>query len=210
MLVTRDLGACLLFIASLAACAEKQPFEQAMGLDVNVESIPSGAVVTENETTVGTTPTRFELQDKAEHVLVLRKDGYHPFEVKVNGAEVAKTAGGTFSVGLAPQNMQAASVSVDDPNQLMRAAREALNMGNAADAVQFYRRVIALAPAQGPGYKGLGIAYTKLGKRREALDAYRQYLLYAPDAKDAKEVEAIVNKGTAGIDIPPPKPEPGF
>ncbi len=199
-----------LALGVVMACAPRQTFEQAVGLDVSIDSLPTGAVVTENEKTVGTTPAHLDIRDQADHVLVVQKDGFHPAELKVSGKDVEKAGGGAVAVALAPQTFQSTSLSLDDAGQLSRAAQELVKNGDADDAIQYYRRVIALKPAYGPPYKGLGICYTKLGKRNEALDAYRQYLLYAPDAPDAKQVEAIVSKATGGIVIPPPKEEGGF
>jgi tetratricopeptide (TPR) repeat protein len=203
-------GSRLLSLAVLVlGCAHKQPFEQAVGLDVSVESLPPGAMISEGEKPLGTTPTNVDLQDpNVDHILVIQKDGYRPAEVTLRGADIRN--GGAVQVALAPEGTKAETISFDDAETLLAAGQSVLAKGNPADAEQFFRRVIVLKPANGPAYKGLGIALGNLGKKKEALDAYREYLLYAPDASDAKRIQEIVNKGSAGIDIPPPKEERGF
>jgi tetratricopeptide (TPR) repeat protein len=150
------------------------------------------------------------VKDEQEHVLTVHKDGYHPAELRVNGQEIHQAGGGYLAVALAPASFEATSIRADDVGQLDRAARELSAKGNPSDAIEFYRRVLKLKPSHALAHRGIGICYAKMGKREESLNAYRQYLLYAPDAPDAKKVQEVLDKASGGIVIPPPKEESGF
>jgi tetratricopeptide (TPR) repeat protein len=208
---TRRIGRLpVVCIATVLGCAAHQSFEQAVGIDVSIDSLPHGAALVEGGNAIGTTPARYSLNDEADHVLTLQRDGFHPVEITVNGAKMKAAGGGDFFVAMAPEDFVGTSVSATDAKQLAHAAEALLKKGNAADATQFYKQMIVLQPGAAPPYKGLGICYSKLGNKKEALDAYRKYLLYAPDAADAPRIREIVEKAAGGIVIPPPKEEDHF
>lgn len=193
--------AVVLAAAIATACAKKQSFAEVMGVDVAIESVPPGALVTEGERTVGTTPTRIDVQDRQTHRLAVQRPGFHATEIVVDGAEAAAQGGGLVVVALAPESFEARRIDANDAGQLVRAGSELVARGRAADAIPFYRRALAIAPENAPAWRGLGSAYAKLGKRDAALDAWRQYLLLAPPGKEADAVRKIVEKSTTGFTI---------
>jgi Flp pilus assembly protein TadD len=52
------------------------------------------------------------------------------------------------------------------------------------------REAAELWPQHAPAFRGLGLASERLGRREQALAAYRRYLELAPLAPDADEVRA--------------------
>src|SRR5579863_1867097 len=161
---TRRIGRLpVVCIATVLGCAAHQSFEQAVGIDVSIDSLPHGAALVEGGNAIGTTPARYSLNDEADHVLTLQRDGFHPVEITVNGAKMKAAGGGDFFVAMAPEDFVGTSVSATDAKQLAHAAEALLKKGNAADATQFYKQMIVLQPGAAPPYKGLGIGYSKLG-----------------------------------------------
>jgi len=63
-----------------------------------------------------------------------------------------------------------------------------LSAGDAAGAVAAYQEAVRLAPADSTAYRGLGLAYEKLGKTNEAVAALLSYLKLAPNARDRERV----------------------
>jgi regulator of sirC expression with transglutaminase-like and TPR domain len=53
----------------------------------------------------------------------------------------------------------------------------------------------------------MGICYAKMNRRQEALRAYKNYLLHAPDAPDAPKVQEMISRAEGDITVPPPKRE---
>jgi Tetratricopeptide repeat len=59
-----------------------------------------------------------------------------------------------------------------------------LSAGNAAGAIAAYEEVVRLAPSDPDGYRGLGLAYEKLGKTNEAVAALASCLKLSHRARD--------------------------
>ena len=62
--------------------------------------------------------------------------------------------------------------------------------GQAAAAVELFNQSLTVAPRHSFTYRGLGLAYEKLGRRALARAAYERYLLLRPAAPD----RALINK----------------
>ena len=56
-------------------------------------------------------------------------------------------------------------------------------------AIGFYQRALQSHPDDAQGWYHLGYALKERGKKREAADAFKNYLAKAPDAKDKKDIE---------------------
>lgn len=61
-------------------------------------------------------------------------------------------------------------------------------------AVREFREATLVAPWHAPAYFNLGVALEKSGKSREAIQSYQRYLLAAPQAPDAAQVEKRIYK----------------
>jgi predicted Zn-dependent protease len=76
---------------------------------------------------------------------------------------------------------------------------EVLRQGGADEdrvkAEQHYRRAVVALETYAEPYKALGLLYMKQGKKQEAHEAWRRYLLLAPQAPDRKHVEHELQKG---------------
>lgn len=76
---------------------------------------------------------------------------------------------------------------------------EVLRQGGADEdrvkAEQLYRRAVVALETYAEPYKALGLLYMKQGKKQEAHEAWRRYLLLAPQAPDRKHVEHELQKG---------------
>ncbi|MFH0732348.1 MAG: tetratricopeptide repeat protein [Candidatus Omnitrophota bacterium] len=57
------------------------------------------------------------------------------------------------------------------------------------DAAKEYEKALLLAPWLAQGYYNCAVAYKSAGKLQEAIDAFNFYLMAAPDASDAQEVQ---------------------
>jgi hypothetical protein len=87
-----------------------------------------------------------------------------------------------------------------DPKLLER-AREAyhrgnwsLFVGNSNGAVDAYRDTLKIYPGYIAGYRGLGLAYEELGKKKEALDALRNYVKTVPAARDVPLIKKRIDR----------------
>ena len=60
--------------------------------------------------------------------------------------------------------------------------------GNAAGAVDAYQEAVRLAPSDPVGYRGLGLAYEKEGKNKEAIAALVSYLKLSRHAHDREVI----------------------
>jgi tetratricopeptide (TPR) repeat protein len=63
-----------------------------------------------------------------------------------------------------------------------------------ADAASEFERAIRLAPWWAEAYRGLAMAREKAANYQQAIDTYQFYLLAAPSATDAKEVQSKIYK----------------
>lgn len=203
--------AIVLSISALAGCAaEKLALNEVARPEIVIESIPRGALVTEGATELGATPLVFRAGSAtSEHRLTLKRDGFLPQEISVAGAEVAAHSGQRLYVPLRPASWDAKSkpIDPDDAGQLVRAGADLAKAGKCPEAIPFFRRVAQIDPRFAAAHKGLGTCYAKLGRRADAVNAYKQYLLYAPDAPDVEKVREIVSRAEGDIDLAPANKE---
>jgi tetratricopeptide (TPR) repeat protein len=62
-------------------------------------------------------------------------------------------------------------------------------MGQYDKAIAFYQRALSASPDNAQAWYHLGYAWKERGKKREAVNAFQNYLAKAPDAKDKKDIE---------------------
>ena len=72
----------------------------------------------------------------------------------------------------------------------LRRGRAALERGDAALAVRELEATVELRPTMPAPWKELGRAQLALGHEREAIQAFRHYLVVAPQAGDAPAVRS--------------------
>ncbi len=71
-------------------------------------------------------------------------------------------------------------------------AVEALRRGDTASAIDKLQRCVEMEPGNALCHRGLGIAFARAFRSREAVQAYRRYLEVAPTAPDAQQVEKLL------------------
>ena len=59
-------------------------------------------------------------------------------------------------------------------------------------AIDEFKKAVELDATFGLAHRSLGVAYASQGKGELAIKEYKTYLKISPDAKDAKQVEALV------------------
>jgi tetratricopeptide (TPR) repeat protein len=62
-------------------------------------------------------------------------------------------------------------------------------MGQYDKAIAVYQRALAAKPDDAQAWYHMGYALKEKGKKREAAEAFKNYLAKAPDAKDKKDIE---------------------
>ncbi len=62
------------------------------------------------------------------------------------------------------------------------------------DALGEYKKALDVDATFALAYRGLGVTYARQNKREKAIESYKAYLRLAPDAKDANQVRAIIQK----------------
>ncbi len=72
--------------------------------------------------------------------------------------------------------------------RLAQEAQKALLRGRLAEAIQTYQRATHADPRHGPAWRGLGLAYERMGRAPEAIDAYERYLEGDGAAADAPQI----------------------
>ncbi|HUB09686.1 MAG TPA: tetratricopeptide repeat protein [Myxococcales bacterium] len=193
-------SACLL----LAACAGPQKISTAdLSSDLQLQSMPTGAVVTESGRAIGKTPLWLTLQANRGYSLTFSAPGYASRTVGGTREELLHLGGGQLGVVLVPQGLTLRTPpSFDRPDALASIAIELEHRRAWAQAIQFWIRVVQLQPRNARAHRGLGSAYAKIGKDEDAIREYEQYLFLAPDADDAERVRHAVDAFRGGIDMP--------
>jgi tetratricopeptide (TPR) repeat protein len=69
-----------------------------------------------------------------------------------------------------------------------------LRQGKPLLAVESLERCLAKAPRFAPAYRALGAANLALGRKSQAVEAYRQFLVLDPTHPSAAEVESIIDR----------------
>ncbi|HCF62581.1 MAG TPA: hypothetical protein DFS52_31905 [Myxococcales bacterium] len=189
--------------------AEKVSLAKVAPPEVILETVPAGALVSEGDKQRGSTPLVFSADDAtAIHQLSFKAQGYHAEQMTVSGQDVVQHKGERMLLVLRPDAWAAseAAIDPDDLGRLGRAGTTLSRTDRCPEALQFFKRMAQVDPRSGAAYKGMGICFAKMNKRHEALQAYKSYLLVAPNAPDADKVREIVSRAEGDIDIPGRKP----
>ena len=76
----------------------------------------------------------------------------------------------------------------------VRRGEDALEQGNADDALASFRAALENEPTIAVAFRGLGMAYAMQGHDAEALQAYDKYLRLSPKAPDAPEIRKSIRE----------------
>ena len=75
-----------------------------------------------------------------------------------------------------------------------------LFIGNSNAALDAYRDTLKIYPGYIAGYRGLGLAYEELGKKKEALEALRTYVKAVPAARDIPLIKKRIERLERSLD----------
>ncbi len=75
-----------------------------------------------------------------------------------------------------------------EAQKLFRQGLQQLMRGNASAAIVQFNRSLEKNPRFAQAYRGMGLAYQKLGRKTMARAAFRRYLLLNPKARDAAAI----------------------
>jgi Flp pilus assembly protein TadD len=94
----------------------------------------------------------------------------------------------------AAQAEPAAKKPVEDIQPLLKQAASAFALGQSAEALAAYQRIVKIAPREAAAWRGLGVAAARLDRRAEAVRAFTRYLDLNPHAPDAARVRDQMEK----------------
>ncbi|MHB8417875.1 MAG: tetratricopeptide repeat protein [Myxococcales bacterium] len=188
----------------LCACAGPRKISTAdLSSDLQLQSIPDGAAISEDGRAIGKTPMSLTLTAGRAYSLKLSAPGYAPRTVGGTRESLLRLGGGQLGVVLLPQGFSLQSPpSFDHPEGLAAIAVELEHRKAWGQAIEFWLRVAQLDPRNPRAHRGLGSAWAKLGQDEKAIREYEQYLFLAPDAPDAERVRHAVDSYRGGIDLP--------
>jgi tetratricopeptide (TPR) repeat protein len=191
-------------LAVLAACAGPQRISLAdLASDLQLESLPTGAVVTLDGQSIGKTPMSLTLAAGKDYDFNFSTEGFSPRSVGGTREQLLHGGSGVLGVVLVPTGfVSGPPPSLDGANALAAVATELGRRKAWGHAAEFWTRVLQIAPQDARAHRGMGSVYAKLGRDEDAIREYERYLFLAPDAPDADRVRAAVDSFRGGIDLP--------
>ncbi len=191
--------------AAILGCAsEKMAVNEVAPPEVLIETAPNGARVIRDGVELGSTPWLLKVANAAGTIVVeLHRENYLGQTLKIPADEVVKGKLPRVVVPLRPGHWDARGrpIPMDDAAQIARAGAEVSKTGRCDEALQYFRYALQLDPRTPSAHKGMGICYAKMGERTKAVRAYKQYLLFAPQAPDAPKVQKIVSEAQGDIEL---------
>lgn len=184
-----------------AACAGERPsLRDVAPPELYLEVLPRHARLQLDGVDLGTGSRAVPAPPAGEHLLAAGADGFEPLERPLPPGSLD---GVRFGVALRPEGFGASRrLELDEPAGLAAAAAALGRSGRHRDALDYAARAAALDGRNALAQRALGDALAALGRRDEARAAWGRYLLLAPDAADAAEVEARMGAGRATFDVP--------
>ena len=192
----------LVALAACAACAhDKQSWSEVSAPEAYLDVLPTVATVEVDGAVKGQGPMSVAVPDKAGRLKVkISADGFAPVELDLSGEQAA---GAHVGVVLPPTGFGAArGLQWDDVKGLTVAAQVLLKADKAALAVEYLVHAVNVDKNHAPAHRTLGKAYLKLGKQKEAMGQYEEYLSLTPDAPDAKAIRDALAKAKGDLTIP--------
>jgi PEGA domain len=195
--------ASVVVLATACASEQKATWADVQPPVVYLETLPVGAHVAVDGTSVGLGPLAFPVRDGARtYVVRVTAPGFEPLEISLVGS---KAAGARLDLVLRPEGFGSQrKLEAGEPAGLLQAAVALLRANRPKDALAFAKASI-LAGDSPQGHKVAGQAYRKLGDRGQAVKEYTMYLSMAPDAPDRKAIEEAITATSKDIDMTPAK-----
>ena len=66
--------------------------------------------------------------------------------------------------------------------------------GDTTGALSTFKEALASNPGYPPTWRGIGLVYEKLGRRSQAMTAFKRYLELSPNAGDADQIRNRLEK----------------
>jgi hypothetical protein len=179
----------LLAGVAMSACATpRPPAGEPEPPEVFVDLLPSEAELTVDGVPLGSGPRAVPVPEP-NHRYLFRASapGFTPAERAGQGARLAGTRVGMV---LRPAGFAAARpLDLDDGESLAAVAELLQRGGRGHAALEYAERAVEASPRSAPAHRVLGDVSLSVGASARALQAYRAYLLLAPDAADRDDVE---------------------
>lgn len=192
-----------LALALAAACGGHRPATVEEGeppSEVLVEVLPRSAEVTLDGVPLGKGSKAVPAPPPGPHVLAAAAEGYAPVERELPEVDLA---GARVAAALRPLGLRTArELDFDDPEGLAEAAAFLAEEGDAADAVDYAERALALEPGLALAHRARGDALVRQGEGERAVAAWTEYLRLAPAAPDARRVARRIEEARGAA--PPP------
>lgn len=188
---------------ALAACAgQKESWKSLQQPDFSIEVLPRNATVEVDGRPAGRgAASRTVVDAGRRYRLRVTASGFEPLQVEVDGS---KLSGGQTVLVLRPVGFGSQRrLDAGDPGGLAQAALTLLRAGRIDDAWDYAQRSSELGDTA-LVHKVLGGIHARKGDRRQAGRHYSEYLVLAPDAPDAKQIAAEVERLRGDLTVPAP------
>jgi tetratricopeptide (TPR) repeat protein len=194
------LATLALALAAVGCASDRESFRDVAPPELLLEVLPRGALLELDGVAVGRGSRAIPAPRPGAHVLVVSADGFEPVE---RGLPEGSLDGVRVGVALRPEGFGAARrLELDEASGLAAAAVALGRGGRHRDAHDYGARAVALDGRNALAQRALGDALSALGRRDEARAAWGRYLLLAPDAPDARDVEQRMGTGRATFEVP--------
>lgn len=104
----------------------------------------------------------------------------------------------TISLALALTAPALAQSNTEDAHTYMVRGMAAVEMAKSNDelaaAVKEFKKATEIAPTLAPAWYNLGLAQSKIGQLKDAIESYRKYIALAPKANDSQKVKDEIIK----------------
>jgi tetratricopeptide (TPR) repeat protein len=190
-----------LLAAALAGCAgQKESWKALQQSELSIDILPRNAAVELDGKPVGRGASARPAVDAGRRYrLRATAGGFEPLQVEVEGS---KLSGGQTALVLRPVGFGSQRrLDAGDPGGLAQAALALLRAGRLDDAQDYAARSLELGET-GLAHKVLGGICARRGDRRQAVRHYSEYLVLAPDAPDAKQIAADVERMRGDLTLP--------
>ncbi len=193
--------AALLLLALASACAaDRDSFREVAPPELYLEVLPRHALLSLDGVQLGRGSRAIPAPPPGAYQLVVSASGFEPQERPLPAGSLD---GVRVGVVLRPEGLGASRrLEYDEAPGLAVAAAALSRAGRHEDALDYASRAAALDGRNALAQRALGDALAALGRRDAARAAWGRYLLLAPDAPDAREVEQRMSAGRATFDVP--------
>lgn len=194
------LAALALALAAGGCAPGRDAFRDVAPPELLLEVLPRGALLELDGVAVGRGSRAIPAPAAGAHLLTVSADGFEPLERPLPEGSLD---GVRVGVALRPEGFGAARrLELDEAAGLAAAAVALGRAGRHRDAHDYAARAAGLDARLALAQRALGDALAALGRRDEARAAWGRYLLLAPDAPDAREVEQRLGAGRATFEVP--------